>query len=154
MHLLTIKREHYTARTTSGRLCINGEEFCFTLEDTVRPVGIKVKDETALPGGTEECPERYVVKVTHSRRFNRLMVILSNTDIVWLIKFDKVEFRGSRMHGGNRHKNTKSCPLVAYKRVDWDTIQGTAEKELTEKVMGLLKEGAVYCDIINLPQKE
>ena len=47
-------REHYTARSTAGQLYFaedGGSPFCFTLEDTVRAGGIKVKRETALPEG-------------------------------------------------------------------------------------------------------
>ena len=43
-----------------------------------------------------------------------------------------IEFKGVRMHGGNRSKDTHGCPLVAFNRLDNDTIQGTAEKKLLE----------------------
>ena len=36
-----IVRERYTARSTTGKLFINGKFICYTLEDTVRPAGIK-----------------------------------------------------------------------------------------------------------------
>ena len=43
---LTIIRDTYTSKSTIGRLFIDGVEFCYTLEDIVRPEGIKVYGET------------------------------------------------------------------------------------------------------------
>ena len=47
MELLII-RDTYTSKSTIGRLFIDGVEFCYTLEDIVRPKGIKVYGETAM----------------------------------------------------------------------------------------------------------
>jgi len=63
-----------------------------------------------------------------------------------------IRFTGIRCHGGNRHKDTAGCPLVAYNRINKDTIQGTAEKALTKKVKELEKTGPCFITVVNMPQ--
>lgn len=123
---LELVRDTFTMRATAGRLLINGKPFCFTLEDAVRGDGVKIDSETAIPeyGG-------YLVKVTHSPRFNRLMPIIFTEPNEIEVKVKGVSFLGVRFHGGNTHSNTAGCPLVAYNRLNDTTIQGTAEKDLT-----------------------
>lgn len=140
-------RDNYTARTTLGKLYIDGVYFCETLEDTVRARAIKVYGETAIPAG------EYMVDVTYSSRFKREMPILS-TDGKWTIRNFGVEFKGVRFHGGNTHKNSHGCPLVAKNRLDKDTIQGTMEKPLTAAIKKALAAGeSVICMVINNPQE-
>lgn len=131
---IELKRDSYTARTTLGKLYIDGVYFCETLEDTVRPYAIKVKGETAIPEG------EYLVDVTMSSRFKREMPILS-TDGKWTINCNGIQFKGVRFHGGNNHSNTHGCPLVAKNRLNDDTIQGTMEKPLTAKIKKAISNG-------------
>jgi hypothetical protein len=123
---LVLIRDTHTTKATLGKLYINGEFFCYTLEDVVRGYGIKIKNETAIDTGY------YHVKVTYSLRFKRRMAELFNVRL----------FSGIRMHGGNKAKNTSGCILVAFNKIDDNTIQGTAEKELTK----ILRE--TKCDIV------
>jgi len=148
MATLTLHRDKYSARTTLGSLYDSEDKFiCYTLEDTVRACGIKVGGETAIPEG------RYKVTMRYSPGFKRDCPVLSNTDDPNLIKVDNVEFLYAMLHGGNKHEDTEGCPLVAYNRNDKDeTIQGTAEKEVTKLVQSYLTKGDTYIDIINLPQ--
>ncbi len=145
---IEVKRDSYTARTTLGKLYINGVYFCETLEDTVRPYGIKVKGETAIPEGIV-----YIVKVTYSTRFKRDMISIT-TDGNYTLSAKGITFKGIRAHGGNTHKNTEGCPLVAKNRLSDDTIQGTMESPLLIKVNEALKRGEdVQWLAVNLPQK-
>ena len=145
---LELKRDHYTARTTLGKLYIDGVYFCETLEDTVRPYGIKVKGETAIPAG------EYLVDVTMSSRFKREMPIISS-DGKWTISLNGIKFKGVRFHGGNTHTNTHGCPLVAKNRLNDDTIQGTMEKPLTAKIKEAISKGdSIHLFVTNGAQSE
>ena len=140
MFLLEIKwdTKNSTLKSTPGNLFLNGGRFCHTLEDVVRGENIKIAGETAIPAGT------YFIDVTMSSRFKRLMPIIFNMPIFgsesfsgYEIIINGIRFVGCRLHGGNRAKDTHGCPLVAYNKIDNDTIQGTAEKDLTKALIAL-----------------
>ena len=144
---IEVKRDSYTARTTLGKLYIDGIYFCETLEDTVRPYGIKVKGETAIPEGIS-----YTIKVTYSSRFKRDMISIT-TDGNYTLNAKGIEFKGIRAHGGNTHANTEGCPLVAKNRLNDNTIQGTMESKLLIRVNEAIKRGEdVQWLAINLSQ--
>lgn len=82
------------ATCTLGKMYIDGEDVCYTLEDVVREE--KVYGETAIPYG------RYRVVVTFSNRFQRDMPLL----------LDVPDFSGIRIHPGNTDKDTSGCILV------------------------------------------
>ena len=126
---LTLNRKVFNTegdRATIGELLIDGKFFCYTLEDEVRADGKKVNGETAIPTG------EYIVEVTMSSRFKRLMPLLYNMPDKSVQK-GGVKFEGVRFHGGNTAKDTHGCPLVAY-NTDKVKVWGTAEKELTKKI--------------------
>jgi len=153
--IFRIERENYTARSTVGDFFFpdsDKERFCYTLEDTVRPFGIKVKKETAIPATDDKL---YRLSVSFSSRFQRMMpIIYTESDKVTLKKDGKV-FVGARLHGGNTHENTEGCPLVAYKKINDDTIQGTAESAITAEIQRLEKLGHIcYLKITNNPQEQ
>ena len=145
-------REKYTARSTTGQLYFTedgGSPFCYTLEDTVRADGIKVKRETALPAGLVK------VGINFSNRFQREMAIIFTEDNGYMVKKDNVIIKGSRFHGGNTHKDTEGCPLCAKNRINEETIQGSMEKEVTAKIKAILKKKGVsflWMRITNDPQ--
>lgn len=149
-------REHYSAQTTAGIWYDHcGDEFCKTLEDTVRPLGIKVYKHTAIPGGIPQAPIRYEMDVTMSTRFGREMVtIFKNKEGVnWKVVIGNVVFKGIRAHGGNDHLDTEGCPLVAKHRDGWDKVYESMEEDLTALVKKYKKEGRrVFLDVINEPQ--
>lgn len=145
-------REPYTARSTNGQLYFTedaGDPFCFTLEDTVRADGIKVKRETALPAGLVK------VGINMSTRFKREMPIIFTEDNGYEVRKGNVSFKGARFHGGNTHKDSEGCPLCAKNRIDDNTIQGSMEKEVTAKIKAILEEKGVdflWMRITNDPQ--
>jgi len=93
---LFLERIYKADTYTIGKLSIDGEFFCHVLEDVVRPKGIKVYGETAIPKGT------YQVKLTMSNRFKKVLPLLQNVPM----------FEGIRIHAGNTNKDTHGCLLV------------------------------------------
>lgn len=153
-YILKIERDSYSARTTLGQLFDQDcHKVCETLEDTVRAGGIKVKGETALAATGHN--HAYDIGLRYSPGFKRECPVIFTEAVkeVYKATHGGISFTYSMLHGGNTHKNTEGCPLVAYNRVDEDTIQGTAEKEVTALVTKLLEKGTVGLQIINNPQE-
>ena len=103
---LRVIREATVDGATIGELSVDGVFTCYTLEDAVREVsGVpvaawKVPGETAIPRG------RYLVEITPSRRFRRLLPLLRNVP----------GFTGVRIHPGNAALDTSGCLLVGRTR--------------------------------------
>ena len=93
---LELERIYKAPTYTIGRLSIDGSYFCDTLEDVVRPDGVKIYGETAIPKG------KYKVVVDMSTRFKKLMPHILNVPM----------FEGIRIHSGNTDKDTHGCILV------------------------------------------
>ena len=135
--LLTLTRLWPAADCTIGRLLINGEHECFTLEDPVR-VGdifaVKVAGATAIPAG------RYGVVMTYSTRFRRELPLL----------VDVPNFTGIRIHAGNRASDTEGCILVGTTRLTDRVLHSVdALIALLPKLRAGLAEGVVEIDIID-----
>lgn len=81
---------------TIGKLYIDGQYFCDTLEDVVRAKGEKVYGKTAIPSGT------YRVKKTFSPRFKKVLPEILEVE----------DFSGVRIHAGNTAKDTEGCVLL------------------------------------------
>ena len=106
---------------TIGRLFVDGEYFCDTLEDRCRDLDKeeKVMNETAIPEGT------YEVIVNVSARFKRKLPLL----------LDVPHFSGIRIHRGNTDKDTSGCILVGENKQPGRVINSTLyELRLTEMV--------------------
>jgi hypothetical protein len=104
---------------TIGELRIDGDWFCWTLEDRVR--ARKIKHETAIPAGT------YQVQITHSQRFNVEMPQVMNVP----------EFAGIRIHPGNTAADTSGCILVGgHRQGNKITDSRTAYQALMTRLEG------------------
>ena len=108
---LELIRKYKLPTYTIGKLYIDGEYFCDTLEDrdrgltdsmTVSEIGkIKIKKETAIPTGT------YKVTITYSNRFKKNMPLINNVK----------GFEGIRIHSGNTPQDTEGCVLLGLNKV-------------------------------------
>ena len=102
---LTLKRIALKPTYTIGRLYIDNNYFCDTLEDTVRDLNKngkfdngekKIYAKTAIPYGT------YEIKWTYSPRFKKYTPQLMNVP----------SFEGIRIHAGNTSADTEGCLLL------------------------------------------
>ena len=119
MMKLTLKRIFKGEKYTIGKLYIDGEYFCETLEDAIRDV--KVYGETAIPSGT------YKVTITLSPRFRRWLPLLH----------DVPNFEGVRIHRGNTAEDTHGCILVGQNKVKGQVVNSAyTEIELMKRLKG------------------
>lgn len=113
---ITLIRKYKLPTYTIGKLYIDEEYFCDTLEDkdrgltddmTVSEISkIKIKKETAIPTGT------YKVTITYSNRFKKNMPLIN----------DVKGFEGIRIHSGNTNQDTEGCILVGFNKVKGNVI--------------------------------
>ncbi len=102
---LLLKRIARKSGYTVGRLSIDGEYFCDTLEDTDRlDEGMSLDEIKKLkqPGQTAIPEGSYKVIVSVSPKFKRLLPRLQNVP----------GFEGVLIHRGNTAKDTAGCILV------------------------------------------
>lgn len=116
---------------TIGRMSLNGEYFCDTLEDTDRGLNStmssdeilakKIKGQTAIPTG------KYDVLLTFSPRFKRVLPLLLNVP----------GYQYIRVHHGNRPDSTEGCLLVGENKAKGQVLNSRAT---LEKLMSVLLE--------------
>ena len=94
-------RDDCTDKRTLGTMTFPDGYVCHTIEDPVRPAGVKVMGDTAIPSGT------YKISITKSKKFNGLMMPLLNS---------VPGFGGVRIHSGNGIGDTAGCVLVGTQR--------------------------------------
>lgn len=146
MFIVDHVRKWYYPQSTVGVINIDGQHFCFTLEDTVRPPNIKVYGETAIPAYT------YKVGIRHSPSFARDMVCLYTEKDGYTININGVTFKYVYSHGGNKHKDTLGCVLVGYSREE-DKIWGAdAEDDLFDIIEEKIYNEQVFWRITNEKQ--
>lgn len=113
---------------TGGELYVEDSRICYTLEDKLRGKGIKVKGETCIP----QC--KAILDLRYSNRFKRELPCIYTEDDKLTLKANGISFKYLLLHGGNTVADTEGCPLVAYRKLKPDVIQGTASKDVTELV--------------------
>lgn len=97
--ILRLVRNKGTAGFTEGRLYVDDEFECYTVEDADRRLeagGTKVQNKTAIPRG------KYKVILSMSNRFKKVLPEVLNVP----------QFKGIRIHSGNSSKDTEGCIIV------------------------------------------
>jgi hypothetical protein len=133
---LHLHRDIKTPKSTTGKLCVDGREECFILEDFDRGLTqsmpldqikkLKVPGQTAIPSG------RYKVIIDMSNRFKRRLPLLLNVP----------GYAGVRMHPGNTAENTEGCLLPGVVRTkDFVSSSRVAFEKLFLKMDAADKHG-------------
>lgn len=133
---LVLLRDRLTSKSTTGRLELDGQLVCFTLEDKYRgddPAN-KVPGTTCIPCGT------YEVVITHSPRFDVDMPLLLNVP----------GFTGVRIHPGNTDRDTEGCLLVGSTRGP-DQVLGS--RVAYEVVFKLIRDARERREVVHLEVK-
>ena len=133
--LIEITRDAFSEKSSSGKLLINGEFICYTLEDAARAYGVKVDGKTCLPSGT------YSVTITPSVRFKRPMILIYTNPTDLTCDLGGIKFSGIRIHGGNTSENTEGCILVARVRDSVDRIHDSEEDLVFSRVKAAIDSG-------------
>lgn len=140
---LRLLRTDFTEKTTIGELSIDGQFFCFILEDRERGlrasmttselVTLKVFGKTAIPTG------RYEVILSFSERFQRHLPLLLHVPV----------FDGIRIHNGNFDRDTEGCLLVgATKQPDMVTASRITLTKLMPVLTNAAKKQKIFIDVV------
>lgn len=139
---LTLKRIAKKKDYTIGRLYINGDYFCDTIEDTVRITSAdslsemrrkKIQNKTAIPDGS------YEVIITMSARFKKLLPLLLNVPA----------FEGARIHSGNTADDTEGCIIVGKNdKVGWVSDSRNTMTKLMAKLQGVEGKEKITLEIL------
>jgi hypothetical protein len=123
---LKLNREILTPLCTIGTLSVTGLLYIArTLEDTVRPPGVKVYGKTAIPEGL------YRVKFQWSNHFQKEMPYLQDVE----------NYTGVMFHNGIKVEHTLGCPLV-----------GKAAVQLNGDLWELRESKKAFAELYNLLQ--
>lgn len=109
-----VKRDTFTDKRTLGKLYVNGEYVCDTLEDKDRKLettgaSAKVYAQTAIPRG------RYKMTYYLWTKYNNYYPWIQNVPC----------FQGILIHGGSMEDHTSGCILVG-KRTSNNMLMGSA----------------------------
>lgn len=139
---ITLKRIALKNTYTIGKLYIDGEYFCDTLEDTVRDLNKsgkfdngekKIYGETAIPYGT------YNVKWTYSNKFKKYMPLIENVP----------SFAGIRIHAGNSSADTQGCILVGENKAVGKVLNSkNTVNKLYPIIQKACKKGGVTIEVV------
>ena len=136
---ILVKREYKKKDYTIGKMYINGEYFCDTLEDTDRGLTqimtlseikeVKEYGRTAIPAG------RYPIAYTYSPRFKKHLPLLLNVPA----------FDGVRIHSGNTHKDTEGCILLGENKAVGKVLNS---RKTMDEFLRILKPAIEACENI------
>jgi hypothetical protein len=120
---LVLRRKFKGTQYTIGDLTVNGVFFCNTIEDVVRPNGVKVYGETAIPFGT------YKVVMRYSPKYKKVLPLL----------LDVPNFIGIRIHSGNTQLDSLGCIIVGENKVKGRVINSRKTMDKLLKLFELHK---------------
>jgi len=157
--IILIERYSYTIQTTLGKMYFlyhdnfvsfpleqKKEFFGNTLDDTARPDNIKVYEETCIP--VCEC----LVSLYESTHHGKTIVFHTEEDKRTL-KLGPLTWTSCLAHGGNTHKDTAGCVIIAKNIINKDIIQGSLKDELRKFIEKKIDEGyTIKARFVNLTQ--
>lgn len=127
---LKVVRKYKKSEYTIGKMYINGEYFCDTVEDTDRGLTSemtyeeiarrKVYGKTAIPTG------RYDVALSYSPKFKRSLPLLLSVK----------GYSGIRIHNGKDANSSLGCIIVGENKIKGGVINS---KATMEKLMAKLR---------------
>lgn len=116
---LRVERRWPKEDYTIGILFVNGVRFSETLEDKVRPNGVKIYGRTAIPYGRY----RIDMNITSAKFKNRNWAKPYQGKLPRLI--DVPNFTGVLIHVGNTAADTEGCILVGNNRIKGMLLDST-----------------------------
>lgn len=139
---LKLERIARKSTYTIGKMYINGEYFCDTIEDVDRGLkqtddlnkisSVKVKGQTAIPTG------EYIVTKTFSTRFKRNMYLLNNVP----------GFEGIRIHSGNTEKDTEGCLILGKNKAVGKVLESRDTVNAFEKILDKVISKEQICIVV------
>jgi len=130
-------REPSNDTFTYGKLFINEEAFCDTLEDIQRfgdgaDCSLKVSEKTAIPKG------RYEVIINFSNRFQKYMPLLLEVPC----------YTGIRVHNGSYPEHSAGCILVGFARIENGIgLSKKAFAAFMARLKAVEKKEKIFCTI-------
>lgn len=129
---LKLVRKAGNANFTEGRMYLNDEFECFTIEDADRKLesgGVKIQNKTAIPKGV------YKIILSMSNRFKKVLPEVLGVP----------NFSGVRIHSGNTSKDTEGCIIVGALNDSFDDdfvgASKVAMSRLLPKIQKAIKAG-------------
>jgi hypothetical protein len=123
---IKVVRRWFGENKTISKVYINGIFRYYALEDLVRPDGVKVAKETAIPYGT------YPVTVSHSPKIGRRLPLINDVPM----------FSGIRIHAGVDEKWTEGCLLISRRLENGKlALDRDAEKDITAMIDNAIDKG-------------
>ena len=128
---LKLKRLYKKSDYTIGKLYVDGEYFCDTVEDTDRGLSQDMKNSTIdakkIYGKTAIPTGRYSVVLSYSNKFKKTLPLLK----------DVLGFSGVRIHSGNTAEDSLGCIIVGENKIKGGVINSRATMErLMAKLRG------------------
>lgn len=117
---ISLLRHYFTEKSTIGELLIDDKFECWILEDVARALGVKIKGATCIPQG------QYLIKITYSNRFKKLLPIIWNEDNFTVSDLNGASWSGIRIHSGNDSQDTEGCLLPGNQRIKDRVINSVA----------------------------
>lgn len=122
--VIRINRQYLKDQYTIGKLYIDDEYFCDTIEDAVRAE--KVPDKTAIPYGI------YDIILSMSDKFKRVLPLVLRVE----------NFTGIRIHRGNSAEDSSGCIIIGENKLIGKVINSTKyETELIQLMLDAIYSG-------------
>lgn len=144
--LITVEPLHHTKDATAGKLYVDGEFYCYTLEDPIREG--KIPGKTAIPRG------EYAILPREHGRFYKLMQERHKWHRGMLQLMNVYDFTDILIHPGNTTEDTEGCLLLGehYSSQEQIVIRSNkAYKKLYNKCILEAEQGQLLINLKDSP---